>query len=391
VWNDEVTNNHPQFTHELLSNCCRIRVELPLLAPLTSTEFSVTQKRGIENPSPLGEVMAVDVEMLWFEAMDAQDEGDRDEMCRLSDDILATDPTHGDAWWMRAKLELPSEGHPTLLQVSRCLRSCRKAVEFEPDNRLAWWRGGQILVEELGMLEEALEWWESKRRISPGDPEPLIEQVAILADLGQYKEAAVRLELLNRQAGDPLLTDQMIRAARLSSIVRKAAQREEKKLFKPWDSEHEGWKDIEFQKKRKPANDQMTFLMLAGPIVMAEVLLWNSFEFTGSPIIPMIAGFLLVLATVLVGVRWSKALTMRMNRPAFNAVRAVDVEMSSGRKCFPDAWRGEKLYLTLLKFRTPAFRQRLETIVESDEPLPKSWKPRIPEMTEEYFPYSEEE
>ena len=46
--------------------------------------------------------MAVDVEMLWLEALDAQDEGDRDEMCRLSDDIIEADPTHADAWWMRA-------------------------------------------------------------------------------------------------------------------------------------------------------------------------------------------------------------------------------------------------------------------------------------------------
>jgi hypothetical protein len=335
--------------------------------------------------------MAVDVEMLWLEALDAQDEDDWDEMCRISDDIIAADPSHAEAWWMRAKLELPREGLPSLVQVSRCLRSCRKTVEFDPDNRRAWWRAGQILVEELGMLEEALEWWEEKRRVSPGDPEPLIEQVAILADLGQYKEAARRLEVLTNQAGDPMLTDQMVRTARLSTIVRKAALREEKSLFKPWDPNHEGWEDIKFQKKRKPANDQMTFLMMAGPLVMAEVLLWNSFEFSGSPIIPMIGGFLLVLLTVLLGVKWSKALTMRMNRPAFNVVRAVDVEMSSGRKCFPDAWRSEKLYQALLKFRTPAFKERLEIIVETDEPLPKSWKPRIPDLTEVEFHYSEEE
>ena len=335
--------------------------------------------------------MAVDVEMLWLEVLDAQDEDDREEMCRLSDDIIEADPTHADAWWMRAKLELPSEGFPSLVEVSRCLRSCRKVVEFDPDNRRAWWRGGQILVEELGMLEEALEWWESKRKVSPGDPEPLIEQIAILADLGQYKEAARRLEVLNNQVGDPMLTDQMLRAARLSTIVRKAALREEKKLFKPWDKDHDGWKDIEFQKNRKPANDQMTFLMMAGPLVMAEVLLWNSFEFSGSQIFPMIGGFLLVLVTVLVGVKWSKALTMKMNRPAFNVVRAVDVEMSSGRKCFPDSWRSGKLYQALLKFRTPAFRDRLEIIVDTDEQLPNSWKPRIPDMTEVDIGHFEEE
>ena len=239
------------------------------------------------------------------------------------------------------------------------------------------------------MLEEALSWWEEKRDVSPGDPEPLIEQVAILADLGQYREAALRLEVLNSQVREPMLTDQMIRAAKLSQLVRKAALREEKQLFKPWEPDHEGWKDIEYQRKRKPANEQMTFFMLAGPLVMAEVLLWNSLEFSGSKILPMIAGFLLVLATVLIGVKWSKALTMRMNRPAYNAIRAVDIEMSSGRKCFPDPWRKEKLYQNLLKFRTPAFRERLEILVEADEPLPKKWRPRIPEMSD--FGFGEEE
>ena len=319
--------------------------------------------------------MAVDVEDLWLQAIDAQNENDRDEMCRISDEIIAAEPEHPDAWWMRANLELPAQGMPTLREASRCLRACRKVVEYDPENRRAWWRGGQILVEELGMLEESLTWWQKRREVSPTDPEPLIEQVAILADLGQYAIAAERLSQLWAEGMDAMEHSQLMRTARLHGTVRKAAEREKSMIFKPWEKDHPGWKDIEFQRRRKPASEQITFLMLAGPIVMIEVMLWNSLEFSGSTWLPMITGFLLVIATVLIGVKWSKSLTMRLNRPAYNVIRATDIEMSSGKVCFPDDWRPQKLYQTLLKYRTTAFQERLEKVVQSAEPMPK--KPKI--------------
>ena len=43
--------------------------------------------------------MAVDVEDLWLQALDAQNEDDRDEMCRLTDDIIAADPEHAEAYY----------------------------------------------------------------------------------------------------------------------------------------------------------------------------------------------------------------------------------------------------------------------------------------------------
>ena len=335
--------------------------------------------------------MAVDVEDLWLQAIDAQNENDRDEMCRISDEIIAAEPEHPDAWWMRANLELPAQGMPTLREASRCLRACRKVVEYDPENRRAWWRGGQILVEELGMLEESLTWWQKRREVSPTDPEPLLEQVAILADLGQYAIAAERLSQLWAEGMDAMEHSQLMRTARLHGTVRKAAEREKSMIFKPWEKDHPGWKDIEFQRRRKPASEQITFLMLAGPIVMIEVMLWNSLEFSGSTWLPMITGFLLVIATVLIGVKWSKSLTMRLNRPAYNVIRATDIEMSSGKVCFPDDWRPQKLYQTLLKYRTTAFQERLEKVVQSAEPMPKNWKPNIPDLTTVDLIFIEEE
>jgi len=335
--------------------------------------------------------MAIDVEDLWLQAIDAEDADDRDEMCRLSDIIIDADPENPDAWWMRANLELPAKGMPNLREASRCLSACRKAVEYDPENRKAWWRGGQILVEELGMLEEALSWWQLRREVSPTDPEPLIEQVAILSDLGQYAIAAERLNQLWIEGMDAMAHSQLMRTARLHGTVKKAAEREKTLIFRPWEKKHPGWKDIEKDRRRKPASEQTTFLMLAGPLVMIEVMLWNSLEFSGSVWLPMITGFLLVVATVLMGVKWSKSLTMRLNRPAYNVIRATDIEMSSGKVCFPDKWRSEKLYQSLLKYRTDAFQERLEKVVSSGEPLPNNWVPKIPDMTTVDFEFTEEE
>ncbi len=335
--------------------------------------------------------MPPDVEDLWLQAIDAEEGGDRDEMCRISDEIIAAEPSHGEAWWMRARLELPEQGHPTLREASRCLRACRKVVEFDPDNRSAWWRGGQILVEEMGMLEDALSWWQKRREVSPTDPEPLIEQIAILSDLGQYSVAAERLTQLWAEGMDPMAQRQLMQTARLHGTVKKAAEREKTLIFRPWEKDHPGWKDIEYQRNRKPASEQKTFLMLAGPIVMAEVLVWNSIQFSGSQVVPMISGFLLVLATVFFGMKWSKSLTMRINRPAYNVIRATDIEMSTGKVCFPSEWRSQKLYQALLDYRTPAFRERLGRIVDADEPLGQKWVPKLPDLATVDLILTEEE
>ena len=100
----------------------------------------------------------VDAEDLWFDYLEAEEGGDRDEQLRLINKILKLDDSHIDGWWALAKLELPPQGAPTLVQASRCLRACKRVVELDSEHRDAWWRGGQVLVEDLGMLEDALNW-----------------------------------------------------------------------------------------------------------------------------------------------------------------------------------------------------------------------------------------
>ena len=54
----------------------------------------------------------------------------------------------------------------------------------------AWALGGLILVDHLGMLEDALEWWSNYRDVNPESPVPLIEQASILARYGDYDKAS---------------------------------------------------------------------------------------------------------------------------------------------------------------------------------------------------------
>jgi hypothetical protein len=65
--------------------------------------------------------------------------------------------------------------------------------------------------------------------------------------------------------------------------------------------------------------------------------------------------------------------------------------MSSGKVCFPGKWRPLRLYQSLLKYRTTAFQERLQMVVEAGEPLPNNWKPRIPDMTTVDLVFTEEE
>ena len=78
---------------------------------------------------------APDPEDLWLDLIDAEDSDDRDEQLRLAKRILKLDDTHVDAWWALAKLELPAQGAPTLVQASRCLRACKQVIELDIDHR----------------------------------------------------------------------------------------------------------------------------------------------------------------------------------------------------------------------------------------------------------------
>jgi hypothetical protein len=320
-----------------------------------------------------------DPEELWLDAVEAEERGEREQALELATATVQIDPENADAWWAIARLTLPFREPPDLKQAAKSMAACRRVVELEPDRREAWLRGGQILVEELGMLDQALEWWQARREVVADEVEPLIEQIAILSNLGLYQDAADRLAQLWAEGMQSQLPSQLTRTTKLHGMVELAVKNEAGNIFRPWEPKHEMWKEIEQLRHRKPAKESWNFIWFVGPIVWLEALMLP--RYLGDSIWGLILLFILVLGTVLIGSRLIRKLTRRINRPALNLLRAMDVEMTSGKTCIPSEWVKSKLYLALMREHTPAFRTRLESIAESGEELPSYWRPNIPDLS----------
>ena len=69
---------------------------------------------------------------------------------------------------------------------------------------------------------------------------------------------------------------------------------------------------------------------------------------------------LLILFTVGLGMRFSRQIFQTVNRPAFNLLRAMDVESSSGYTIIPEHLRTQRLYMFLYTKRPKAFQERLD-------------------------------
>ena len=80
------------------------------------------------------------------------------------------------------------------------------------------------------------------------------------------------------------------------------------------------------------------------------------------------------------GMAFTRRLYHRVNKPGFNLLRAIQFEASSAKIVIPSDIRNSKLYLFLFSRHPPAFQQRLEKIIESDNKLPKNWKMKMPDF-----------
>ena len=136
------------------------------------------------NPHDMDDDGAVNKDALWLDAIDAEEMGDRQETLRICKQLVAVEPDNSDAWMTIARMELPAptkgkQEMPSLLQTAKSVTALRKVAELDPENRQAWNLGGTLLVDHLGMMDDALEWWERRReyfdRVTP-----LIEQISIL-------------------------------------------------------------------------------------------------------------------------------------------------------------------------------------------------------------------
>ena len=131
--------------------------------------------------------------MVWLDAIESNEQGDREAALSLAEEVVSQDEGHSDAWMGIAQWILPSDSRgrqlmPNLNQASKSISALRRVVNLDPENEYAWRLGGEILVGHLGMMEDALQWWEERKGIAPNDVVPYFEQVSILVRIGYFDE-----------------------------------------------------------------------------------------------------------------------------------------------------------------------------------------------------------
>ena len=183
------------------------------------------------NPHDMDDDGAVNKDDLWLDAIDAEERGDRQETLRICKELVAVEPDNSDAWMTVARMELPapSKGKqemPSLLQAAKSVTALRKVVELAPENHQAWNLGGTLLVDHLGMMDDALEWWERRREYSSTEVTPLIEQISILVRMGYYEECADLIEEMFSTEMDSVDGGVRMRMGRVSQTVSKASKME---------------------------------------------------------------------------------------------------------------------------------------------------------------------
>ncbi|MDC0556612.1 tetratricopeptide repeat protein [Candidatus Poseidoniaceae archaeon] len=317
----------------------------------------------------------------YLDAIEAEENGELENALENARLAVKADPEHTNAWWMIVGLLSPDGKYPDIEQASKALVACNKIIDIDPTRVDAWLKGGRIMVDQLGLYEDALHWWQRCRDAAPLESVPIIEQTTILSDLGLYAEARDRLGSLFEEDLD-IANSQLARITHLHKTLEMSAERDPKALFKPWQKKHGGWTAIKMRANKAPVSENMLFMMTTVPFLMMEVFVsrslfgdgWGGFCLTS----------LLILVTVIIGMSFTRKLYQRVNRPGFNLLRAIQFEASSGKVVIPEDIRGSKLYMFLYSRHPPAFQQRLNKIIESDNKLPRNWKINMPDFESHY-------
>ena len=317
--------------------------------------------------------------MIWLDAMEANEEGDRGAALAMAEEVVSLDEGHADAWFAIAQWTLPIDSRgkqmmPDMIQSSKTMSAIRKTVELDPQNEHAWKIGGEIMVGHLGMLEHGLVWWEGRKDAAPSNVLPYFEQVSILIRLGYFEEAGEYLEVLDRMIESQPSKSLEARAGRLRGIYEEQASMERELGFEPQNSKDDSWDLISRMRKKKPITETYFLLMFVMPIVF---LLGSA----AMMVVPSTLVVMLLIIAMYFGIaRFSRRLLLKLNRPESFLNRAIDVECSSGKVCVPDDIRVSKLYSYVIKKRTPSFQERLGVIEQSGEPLPMNWSLDVPEL-----------
>jgi hypothetical protein len=306
--------------------------------------------------------------------------GNRAAALLKATEVVKTDPNCVEGLWALLNCGLPA------LRRDGSYRGwalAKKIVSIDPSHRGAWVRGAILATQHLGLAEDVLQWWEDYRTHHPTETTPIVEQAALLIRMGYYAEASQRMETLLKPGMDEMHREQLFRVERMNQTIQKYYDMEKLDVFRPQNEDHSAWKDIDGMRNLKPASEKFTFFMLAGPLVIWEAIALQMFPNIFSGCFGMGFAFMIVYASVLWVKKISISMTDKRNRPVLDLWRAIEVEATSGNVCIPEKIRDSKLYRTVMVKDYPvAFRERIEKIIGSSEPLSKRWEMRFPEWVE---------
>ncbi len=322
----------------------------------------------------------VSAESHYLNALEALDEGDRDRAKSEAKKATSQDPDHLEAWSIFVDACLPPNGiPPTMTEAAQALSAIKKIVAADPSRMDMWVRGGRLMADDLGMLHDALHWWQTCREIAPQEVTPVVEMASILADMGEYTNAQERLQSILDDNMDVGMT-QFRKINSLLQLVRAAAAQQQRDIFKPNEKHHDGWEAIRQKMRKPPLSENFIFLITAVPILLILIILLQGMSGPSFNIGTLCLNTLVILIVILVCMRNAKRWFQIINRPAFNLLRAMNFEAATGYTVMEEDIRTSVLYVYIMQRKPKSWQERMLKIIDNGSPLPKNWRLRLPDF-----------
>ena len=104
----------------------------------------------------------------YLNALEALEEGDQERAKAEAKKATTLDPEHLEAWSVYVDACLPPAGVPvSMAQAAQALSAIKKIIAVDPTRMDMWVRGGRLMADDLGMLHDALHWWQACREVAP--------------------------------------------------------------------------------------------------------------------------------------------------------------------------------------------------------------------------------
>jgi len=263
-------------------------------------------------------------------------------------------------------------------EAASALSGAKRIVAADPSRLDMWMRGGRLLADDLGMLHDALHWWQRCRDHLPDEVTPVVEMASILADMGEYALAQERLQAILNDNMDVGIT-QFRKINGLLQLVKTAATQDRTEIFRPYEKHHDGWAAIRLKMRKPPLSESFIFLVTAVPVLLLLVLLLG--RYSAPTWSAVCLNTLVILIVIMVLMRNARRWFQVFNRPAFNLLRAMNFEAATGFVVMDEDIRTSVLYMYIMQRKPRSWQERMLKIIDKGKPLPNNWRLRMPDFT----------